>query len=88
MREQWIRNKYVDRMFVKPLHSNEFGLDEIYVKKWSVQKVRRRRTQYNSKNHNDNKHIKIFDGILSTTIPSDDSSDDESTIDDECDSMF
>ena len=53
VREQWIRNKYVDRLFVKPLPNNELVLEEYDTTKWSVRKVRRRGTQYKSTQKNE-----------------------------------
>jgi len=84
VREQWIRNKYVDRLFVKPLPNNELVLEEYDTTKWSVRKVRRRGTQYKSTQKNEKKdNVMIFggnDGIITLDAIS---SDDDSTISDD-----
>lgn len=85
VREQWIRNKYVDRMFVKPLPNNELVLEEHNTKKWSVRKVRRRGTQNKSvqKNEKKDNDVMIFAGNASSISLDTLSSDDESTVSDD-----
>jgi hypothetical protein len=86
IREQWIRNKYVDRLYVKPLPNNELVLEEIQenTKKWSVLKVRRRGTQYKSVQKNEKKdNVMIFSGNAGSISLDAISSDDESTISDD-----
>ncbi|VVC29719.1 Arfaptin homology (AH) domain/BAR domain,PH domain-like,Pleckstrin homology domain,Arf GTPase [Cinara cedri] len=80
IREQWIRNKYVDRLFVKPLPNNELTLKEFDTRKWSVRKVRRRVNQHQSTQKHD---VMIFDSNVSNNISAYAlSSDDDSTISD------
>ncbi|KAK2575979.1 hypothetical protein KPH14_007340 [Odynerus spinipes] len=61
IREAWIRAKYVDRMFVKPLtniitseHSNQ---EQKHFRKWSVRKLRRRPRSFDIDSINQNKTI-------------------------------
>lgn len=79
IREQWIRNKYVDRLFVKPLPSNELTPKEFDARKWSVRKVRRRGNQHKSTQKND---VMIFESNVSNISVYALSSDDDSTISD------
>lgn len=81
VREQWIRNKYVDRIFVKPLPNNEVLLEDFDMKKWSVYKERRRSpkcVQNTEKND-----VMIFGGNIKNISLEDLSSDNESMISDE-----
>lgn len=79
IREQWIRNKYVDRLFVKPLPNNELTLKEFDTRKWSVRKVRRRGNQHQSTQKND---VMIFESNVNNMSVYTLSSDDDSTISD------
>ncbi|XP_050529370.1 arf-GAP with coiled-coil, ANK repeat and PH domain-containing protein 2 [Daktulosphaira vitifoliae] len=88
VREQWIRKKYVDRLYVKPLPNNQLKIDDPDTKKWSVRKVRRRGIQYKSirksnlkKEADDN--VMIIGGNAGSISLDAISSDDDSTISDD-----
>ncbi|KAE9533921.1 hypothetical protein AGLY_009000 [Aphis glycines] len=82
IREQWIRNKYVDRLFVKPIPNNELVLEEYNTRKWSVRKVRRRGTQSTVKNEKKD-NVMVIGGNTKSISLDVISSDDDSTISDD-----
>lgn len=82
IREQWIRNKYVDRLFVKPIPNNELVLEEYNTRKWSVRKVRRRGTQFTVKNEKKD-NVMVIGGNTRSISLDVISSDDDSTISDD-----
>ncbi|XP_022177174.1 arf-GAP with coiled-coil, ANK repeat and PH domain-containing protein 3 isoform X2 [Myzus persicae] len=82
IREQWIRNKYVDRLFVKPIPNNELVLEEYNTRKWSVRKVRRRGTQSTVKNEKKD-NVMVIGGNTRSISLDVISSDDDSTISDD-----
>ncbi|XP_015185756.1 PREDICTED: arf-GAP with coiled-coil, ANK repeat and PH domain-containing protein 2 [Polistes dominula] len=62
IREAWIRAKYVDRMFVKPLsniitNDHSPNQEQKHFRKWSVRKLRRRPRSYDLDSLNRNKTI-------------------------------
>lgn len=74
MREKWIQNKYVYRMFVKPLHNIDLILREIdATSNLNFQKVEHDKSL--NLNDDDNKP-NILINTQNNITPSDDSSDD------------
>lgn len=75
MREKWIQNKYVYRMFVKPLHNIDLILREIdATSNLNFQKVEHDKSL--NLNDDDNKPTILIDNTQNNITPSDDSSDD------------